>query len=150
MARSSRCSSSHGTVTAFPALRSAIRRATSSSQASCTVSSVPSRLSSRVLANAARSSADKAKERFRRSEPSGLMLRILHLAQSKLRPIRYRYLGCLPLDDRGSSSGSVDSFLSRSAANSRFGLWDLWLPCLLPALVFEQAVQGGDYGESDQ
>ena len=65
MAKSSRCSSSQGTVTALPAFRSSILRATSSSRAACTDSSVTLILSSSVLANAARSSSESVSARFR-------------------------------------------------------------------------------------
>ena len=76
MAKSSRCSSSQGTVTALPAFRSAIRRATSASQASWreTDSFELSSVSRRVLASAARSSTGSASARLRRSEVSGLIV----------------------------------------------------------------------------
>ena len=67
-------SSSPGTVTALPAFRSCMRRATSSSQAACTESCASSRLSSRVLASAARSSTERASARFKSSETSGLIV----------------------------------------------------------------------------
>src|SRR5438477_8863461 len=82
MARSSRCSCSQGTVTALPFFRSSILRATSSSQASWTDSLLLSRLSSRVLANAARSSGERASARFRRSEISGLIALFYPLLQA--------------------------------------------------------------------
>ena len=73
MARSSRCSCSHGTVTALPVFKASIRRATSSSHASCTDLSVAPRLSSNVFAKAARSSTGSSSARFKRSETSGLI-----------------------------------------------------------------------------